>query len=209
MLLERGDVAGAHLELERAGLLDDERPLYLWGPYVRGLVRLARGDTAAACADLRDVGRHAEEVGGFAAGLPWGAHVALAHLALGEHAAARSAAAQELERARILGTPRRVGIALRVWVSSRRTASSSHICPMPSTSSRPPRRFSSWRRLSATSASPCCARDAWLVDGRALLERSHDAARACGARGLAQSTHDELRVAGARPRRLTFSGSRR
>jgi DNA-binding CsgD family transcriptional regulator len=42
--------------------------------------------------------------------------------------------------------------------------------------------------------------------GRELLERSHDAARECGARGLARTTHDELVVAGARPRRLMFSG---
>ena len=43
VLLEEGDVAGAAGELARGGLLADARPIYVWGPYVRGLVRLAQG----------------------------------------------------------------------------------------------------------------------------------------------------------------------
>ena len=43
-------------------------------------------------------------------------------------------------------------------------------------------------------------------EGRDVLERAYDGARACGARGLAKAAYDELLVAGARPRRLTFTG---
>lgn len=156
VLLEQGDVDAAHRELEQAGLLTDERPLYLWGPYVRGLVALARGDAAAALADLRDVGRHAEEVGGFAAGLPWGAHVALAHHALGDREAAVQAAAEELARAQRLGTPRRIGIALHACGLVERGASRGLRAPSRCSSRRAP--SSSWRRRAATSASPSCAR---------------------------------------------------
>lgn len=205
VLLEQGDLAAAHGELEQAGLLTDERPLYLWGPYVRGLVRLARGEAAAALADLQDVGRHADQVGGFAAGLPWGAHVALAQLALGDRAAAERAAAEELARAQRLGTPRRVGIALHAGgrVASGRERVARLADAVDALQASPAVLDLAKARCDLGIA---LLRDGHRRDGRRLLEIAHDGARVCGARGLARTTHDELRVAGARPRRLTFSG---
>jgi tetratricopeptide (TPR) repeat protein len=98
VLLEQGDVAGAADELARSGLLADARPIYLWGPYVRGLVRLAEGRPAEALADLNEVGRHATEVGGFPVTLPWRAHAALALAALGDTERARETDDTELRR---------------------------------------------------------------------------------------------------------------
>jgi DNA-binding CsgD family transcriptional regulator len=205
VLLEQGDVAAAHRTLEDAGLLTDRRPLYVWGPYVRGLVRLAQGRPAEALADLRDVGRHTSEVGGATAGLPWQAHAALALEALGEHEAARAAADAELERARRRGSPRLLGIALRarglVAHGMERTARLTDAVDALE-------RSEAALELARARADLGVAllRDGQRRAGRELLERSHDAARRCGARGLAQATHDELRVAGARPRRMMFSG---
>ena len=205
VLLEQGDVAGAADELARGGLLADARPIYVWGPYVRGLVRLAQGRPAEALADLRDVGRHATEVGGFPAALPWRAHAALALAALGDAEGARAMAEAELGRARRLGTPRALGVALRACGlvtegEERRAALTASV-----------------EALETTPAGLDLARarhDLGLTllragrrrEGRDVLERAYDGARACGARGLAQAAYDELLVAGARPRRLTFTG---
>src|SRR5207237_807822 len=45
--------------------------------------------------------------------LPWRSDAALAHLALGDHAAARLLSTEEVELARAFGAPRVLGVALR------------------------------------------------------------------------------------------------
>ena len=205
VLLEQGDVAGAAGELARGGLLADARPIYVWGPYVRGLVRLAQGRPAEALADLRDVGRHATEVGGFPATLPWRAHSALALDALGDAEGAREAADAELRRARRLGGSRALGMALRacglVAAGEARLAKLTAAVEALETS---PARLDLARARHDLGLT--LLRAGRRRQGREVLERSYDGARACGARGLAEAAYDELLVAGARPRRPTFTG---
>jgi DNA-binding CsgD family transcriptional regulator len=205
VLLEQGDVEAAHRELEQAGLLGDERPLYMWGPYVRGLVRHAQGRAAEALVDFEEVARHTTEVGGLTAGLPCQAHIALALHALGDHAAAGRAASEQLERARRRGTPRLLGIALRACgLVSRGDARIARLSDAVDALEGSQAKVELAR--ARCDLGIALARAGERRVGRELLERSHDAARECGARGLAQTTHDELVVAGARPRRLMFSG---
>jgi DNA-binding CsgD family transcriptional regulator len=205
VLLEKGDVAGAADELARGGLLTDARPLYVWGPYVRGLVRLAQGRPADALADFRDVGRHATEVGGFPAALPWRAHAALALAALGDTEDAREMADAELARARRLGTPRALGVALRasglVAAGEERLVALAAAVEVLETT--PARLDLARARYDLGLA---LLRAGRRREGREVLERAYDGARACGARGLTQAAYDELLVAGSRPRRLTFTG---
>jgi DNA-binding CsgD family transcriptional regulator len=205
VLLEQGDIAGAYGELERGGLLSDERPLYVLGPYPRGLVRLARGDLEDALSDFEDVGRHARTVGGFAAGLPWQAGAALALHGLGRQTAAEEAAAEQLERAERRGAPMLRGIALRACglVSSGKERLSRLADAVEVLGSTPARLELAKARFDL---GVVLLRAGKRAQGRDLLQLSHDAARQCGARGLAQTTFDELKVAGARPRRLMFSG---
>jgi len=205
VLLEQGDVDAAYRELERAGLLDDDRPLYVWGPYARGRVRLAQGNAAGALADFQDVGRHTTDSGGFTAGLPWQADAALALHALGDHEAAQRSADAELARALLRGRPRALGIALR----TRGLVSSGE--DRISYLTRAVDALETSRAKLELARGRCdlgvaLARAGQRRAGRQLLEQSHDVARACGAKGLVRTTHDELVVAGARPRRLMFSG---
>ena len=205
VLLEQGDVAGAADELARGGLVTDARPIYVWGPYVRGLVRLAQGRPVDALADFKDVGRHATEVGGFPAALPWRAHTALALAALGDTEDAREMAGAELARARRLGTPRVLGVALRacglVAAGEERLAALTAAVDALETT---PARLDLARTRHDLGLT--LLRAGRRREGREVLERAYDGARACGARGLARAAYDELLVAGARPRRLAFTG---
>jgi DNA-binding CsgD family transcriptional regulator len=205
VLLLQGDVQGAHGVLERGGLLADERPLFVWGPYTRGLVRLALGRPAEALADLSDVGSHARRFGAFAAGLPWQAHAALALHALGKQADAEEAAAEHLARTERRRTPSAQGVALRVCglVSSgeERIARLSD-----AVDALEPTRAKLDLAQARFDLGTALLRSGKRSRGRQLLEKSLDGARICGARGLAQAAHDELKIAGARPRRLMFSG---
>jgi DNA-binding CsgD family transcriptional regulator len=205
MLLEQGDVPGAHSELERGGLLSDARPLYLWGPYVRGLVRLARGEPAAALADFRDVGRHAVQIGGATAGLPWRAQLALAYQALGDRYSAQESAGEELELARSFGANRRLGVALRTAaLVSRGDAHINLLTEAVKVLEVSPAKLE--LAHARYDLGVALLRAGRRREGRQLLEKSHDGARECGAKGLAQNSHEELRIAGARPRGIMFAG---
>jgi len=206
VLLEQGDVTGAGAELERGGLLGDERPLFVWGPYVRGLVRLADGQPVAALHDFEEVGRHASRVGGAACALPWRADAARALHALGRAAEAEPLAAEEVERARRRGTSRALGIALRA---------------QGLVASGPRRLELLGEAVEALESSPArldfaragCDYGTGLLRagkraaGRDLLQRSHKIATDCGARGLAAVAAEELRIVGAPPRAAVAGGA--
>ncbi|MHC3472990.1 helix-turn-helix transcriptional regulator [Streptomyces sp. 7R007] len=83
--------------------------------YARGMQRLTAGDPAAALHDFLECGRRqtAREVVSPVV-TPWRTAAAECRLALGDHREALALAEEELELARVWGTPRTVGRALRV-----------------------------------------------------------------------------------------------
>ncbi|GAA1177385.1 hypothetical protein GCM10009664_50060 [Kitasatospora gansuensis] len=82
--------------------------------YARGLLELATGRPAEALADLQECGRRqAERHVVSPIVTPWRSAAADCHLLLGQPGAAAELATEELRLARIWGTPRTVGRALR------------------------------------------------------------------------------------------------
>ncbi|WP_431033379.1 AAA family ATPase [Streptomyces sp. P6-2-1] len=83
--------------------------------YARGLLRAASGETTAALHDFLECGRRQASRSVISPVVtPWRSAAALCTLALGERDEARALAEAELRLARVWGTPRPVGRALRV-----------------------------------------------------------------------------------------------
>ncbi|MEU6439982.1 AAA family ATPase [Streptomyces sp. NPDC047046] len=83
--------------------------------YARGLLRAASGETTAALHDFLECGRRQASRSVVSPVVtPWRSAAALCRLALGEREEARALAEAELRLARVWGTPRPVGRALRV-----------------------------------------------------------------------------------------------
>ncbi|MEV0188606.1 AAA family ATPase [Kitasatospora purpeofusca] len=114
-LVETGRLWQAH-GLARAVAADRARDSWEWNEYLysRGLLRLASGEPAEALADLLECGRRQGERQVHSPIVtPWRSAAAECHLQLGEPGPAVALAEEELRLARIWGTPRTVGRALR------------------------------------------------------------------------------------------------
>ncbi|MGW6914111.1 AAA family ATPase [Kitasatospora sp. NPDC054939] len=114
-LVETGRLWQAH-GLARTVAADRETGSWEWNEflYARGLLHLATGDPAAALADLVECGRRQTERHVLSPIVtPWRTAAADCHLLLGEPGPAVALAEEELWYARIWGTPRTVGRALR------------------------------------------------------------------------------------------------
>ncbi|MFE2722870.1 AAA family ATPase [Kitasatospora sp. NPDC059327] len=114
-LTETGRHWQAH-GLARAVAADRAQGSWEWNEYLyaRGLLRLATGEPAEALADLMECGRRQSERQVHSPIVtPWRSAAADCHIALGEPGPAVALAEEELRLARIWGTPRVVGRALR------------------------------------------------------------------------------------------------
>ncbi|MER5987964.1 AAA family ATPase [Streptomyces sp. NPDC001787] len=114
-LVERGDLDAAGRLLDRHAFGDGhplDRPEHYRLAYVRGRLRLARGDAAAALADLRTCGEHLGTGTAPAVTGLWRGYAALAHLRLGQANEAADLAVSEVASARRWGTPYVLGNAL-------------------------------------------------------------------------------------------------
>jgi DNA-binding CsgD family transcriptional regulator len=173
----------------------------------RGRLRVQQRRFRDALTDLHTCGKELTTAGytnpAFA---QWRAEAALAHLALGETAAARDLATEELTLARRFGAPRAVGIGLRalglitggqrgvgllresVTVLAHSTADVEHARSLIDYGAALRRRG---QRTAARGP---------LYDGLDLATR-------CGAGALARNAHQELIAAGARPRRALRTGA--
>ena len=206
--IERAELAGARAALERAGVPEEipDSALFQLALYARGLLRAAEGRTRAALADLLLCGERELALGGVTpAGMAWRSRAALLHDALGEHDAASGLAHEELELARVLGTPRALGVALQVTGTIDDDANALEeavqiladgVAPLEHARAQvalgSARRRANQRR-----------------DARAPLRAALATADALGAAALAQRARDELLAAGGRPRRAALSGPRR
>lgn len=210
-LTERGELEEAAAAVASAGLdapaadLPDLYTIHLL-LHARGALRVARGQLEPGIEDLLECGRRQDAHGETNPALiPWRSSAALALRLAGDAQRARDLAREELDRARMFGAPRALGIALRVAAAlkgperglamgeaavetlSRSAATLEHARALADLGER-------YRR----GGNRQLARD---VLGRAL-----EFAHRCGAVVLERQIFDALRVAGARPRRPLLSG---
>ena len=206
-LIERGEREAAQEALERFGLWGELPESGMSSVMLerRGRLRVAQGEVEAGLADLLAAGRgnQAGVVVGpaFAA---WGSNAALAHHRLGDGESARRLAADELERARVVGAPRAIGIALRACgLVGQGEERLTHLSEAVAVLEASVARLELARALVDLGAE--LRRSNRRSDARERLERGLELARACGAPPLAELAVKELAAAGARPRKDLYA----
>lgn len=179
-------------------------------PAVRGRLRLAQGRPAEALADFETC------VALFGAEA-WGVEIretayvharsgaALALLRLGEHDRALELADAELADVRVLGSPRALGVSLRVAGLARGGAEGLALLHESVTAlERSPAILERARSLAEAGAA--LRRAGERAAAREHLSHALDLAARCGARPLAARAREELKATGARPRREWRTG---
>ncbi|MFF2039326.1 AAA family ATPase [Kitasatospora sp. NPDC058170] len=119
-LTETGRIWQAH-GLARAVVADHSQGSWEWNEYLyaRGMLRLASGEPAEALVDLMECGRRQSERRVWSPIVtPWRSAAADCHTLLGEPGPAVALAEEELRLARVWGTPRTVGRALRALAAA-------------------------------------------------------------------------------------------
>jgi DNA-binding CsgD family transcriptional regulator len=179
-------------------------------PAARGRLRLAQGQAAEALADFEAcAAMYSPEV--------WGVEIrdtgylharsgaALALLALGERDRARALAQAELEDVRAAGTPRALGIALRVaGLAEGGKRGLELLGESVAALERSPALLERARSLGELGAA--LRRSGRRADAREPLAAALELAGRCGARPLAARVREELGATGARPRREWRTG---
>jgi DNA-binding NarL/FixJ family response regulator len=171
---------------------------------VRGALRMARGDRAAAVEDLRTAESILRPMGMGPRLGPRRSRLALA-LPAEERGEALALVEEELELAAALGAPRALGIAQRALgilrggeegiEELRRSAATLVACPSPLERAR-----------SLAELGAALRRGNSRNEARERLREASDLAQLCGAERLEASVAEELLVAGAKPRRRRISG---
>lgn len=205
--IERGDIAGAHAALADAEAqespADAAEVTLLLG--ARGRLRLVQRDPRGALRDLLEAARRQKELGISGRPLPWRATAALAALALGDSDRAISLAAEELERAELIGARRTIGMALRVaGVVNGGEGGLDLLRRATLVLEGSPARLEEARALVDLGAA--LRRGGASLECRDPLRRGRQMAERCGALALAETARQELITAGARPRRAALGG---
>jgi DNA-binding CsgD family transcriptional regulator/tetratricopeptide (TPR) repeat protein len=174
--------------------------------YSRGHLRLVIGNPAGALRDFEQMRDREQRSGLETAAVPTRASAALAHAQLGEHARADELAQQELERARVWGTPSALSFALRT--AGVVTGGDEGIELLRSAAAaveRSPARYEFVRSLVDYGAA--LRRAGQRSAAREPLREALELADPCGALRTAARARDELLATGARPRRAARSGA--
>lgn len=212
------DVAVEAGQLDEAERLMDLLPERGWPagvgtvliPAARGRLRLAQGRAADAVAEFRTCG---ELFGADVWGMPIRetgyvharSGAALALLRLGRPRDAVELAEAELADVRVFGTPRALGIALRVAGLTRGGPDGLALLRESAAAlDNSPALLERARSLAELGAA--LRRDGQRAAARDPLARALELAAGCGAGPLAARARDELRAAGARPRRAWRTG---
>ena len=171
----------------------------------RARVRLARNESAAAIADLRQCGGTLEALGLRNPVLcSWRSTLAPELRDRAPEDAARFVA-EDLENARTIGLPRAEGMALRAaGLVEGGERGIDLLRDAASTLERSPSRLEQARALTELGAA--LRRSGRRADAREPLAAGLDLARGCGAQRLADRAEQELRSTGARPRAVVRSG---
>ncbi|HET6193569.1 MAG TPA: AAA family ATPase [Trebonia sp.] len=208
-LIDAGETGRALALLAEHGLSEgDLLPVFPFNvaQYARGCLRAATGDHEAAVTDLLGLGAVATSWGIVnPAAIPWRSAAALSHSALGDSAAARRLAGEEIRLARGWGAAREIGVALRAAGLAEggergiELLTEAVIVLRGSTA-----RLELARALLDLGAAH--RRAGGRGTARDLLRESLDLAHGLGGHALAGRARDELVAAGGRPRRDAIRG---
>lgn len=172
----------------------------------RGRLRMEQGRAAEALGDFLGAGRHLTQASVVSPSfLPWRAEAVLAHLALGDRAAARQLAGEELALARSFGAPRALGVSLRAaGLASGGDRGIALLRDAVEAFERAGAGLARSRALVDLGA--MLRRRNRRVEARAYLREALDAADRLGAVTVRDTAETELRASGAKPRRRSLSG---
>jgi DNA-binding CsgD family transcriptional regulator len=208
-LVDAGETGRALALLAEHGLSEgDLLPVFPFNvaQYARGCLHAATGDHEAAVTDLLGLGAVATSWGIVnPAAIPWRSAAALSHSALGDSAAARRLAGEEIGLARRWGAAREIGVALRAAGLAEggergiELLTEAVIVLRGSTA-----RLELARALLDLGAAH--RRAGARGTARDLLRESLDLAHGLGGHALAGRARDELVAAGGRPRRDAIRG---
>jgi DNA-binding CsgD family transcriptional regulator len=207
-LTDCGELDAAGRELTAAGV-DGEIPDNWWfGPVLwsRGYLQLAQGNARDGVRDMLEFARRYDRDSMVATVTrPWASHAAPFLAQLGEREKASRLANRELEDARVWGTPRAIGQALRgLGLVTAGPDGIELLHESVRTLETSPARLEHARALIELGAA--LRRDNHRSEARGPLRRGLDLAHRCGARPLETRAAQELRATGARPRRLVLTG---
>jgi DNA-binding CsgD family transcriptional regulator len=207
-LIERGELSEAAALFAEHGLdtttdIESALAASLFG--VRGRLHYALGRPHEAIADAercQDVLTQA----GFTSPtfIEWPMDLVLAHLALGEHDAAREVAAEDLAVSRAFGAPREIGIALRSMGLAEGRRGLDLLAESVDVLSASEAHLDHAKSLVEHGAA--LRRAGRRAEARDQLSRGLDEASRCGGLAVVARARDELHAAGARPRRERLSG---
>ena len=207
-LAERGELDAAEAVDQRYRLAE-QFPAMLhagWALAARGRLRLAEFRPSAALGDLLAAGELLARLHSPGPSVaPWRSDAALAHLAVGAPADARTLAAEEVALAEAYHAPRTLGVALRAAGLAENGRRGIELL-------RQAVRVldGSGARLeyarAVTDLGAALRRAGYRAESREILRPALDLAHRCGALALTERTRAELVAAGGRPRRLLLSG---
>ena len=208
-LVERGELDQAQSVLEALGATGDLPPNVMFSRLLlaRAQLKLAQGNTAQGIADLRLLADRAQGwIDRDPANFPYRSMLAVALPAGGERDETRALATEELELARAWGSPRPIGVALRVLGLVEGSDRGIELLrEAVSVLEASEARLEHARALVDLGAA--LRRGGSKGDAREPLAEGMALAHACGATALVERAHEELLAAGARPRRIAITGA--
>ncbi|HVF78041.1 MAG TPA: AAA family ATPase, partial [Solirubrobacteraceae bacterium] len=207
-MVERADVEACERFLATHGI-DEDMAAYSMGSrllHSRGHLRLVAGDPAGALRDFEQIRGREQRSRLETAAVPTRGSAALAHAQLGEHERARELAGEELERARVWGTPSALSFALRTaGVVAGGDEGLELLRGAAAAGEHSPARYEHVRSLVEYGAA--LRRAGRRSAAREPLREALELADRCGALRTAARARDELLATGARPRRAARSGA--
>ena len=208
-LVERNELEQARAVLQTLGAVG-ELPSNVMSSRLllaRAQLELACGELARGVADLRLLADVAKGwIDRDPANFPYRSTLAIALAGGAERDEARALAAEELELARVWGSPRPIGVALRaVGLVEGGTLGIELLTEAVSILEASEARLEHARALVDLGAA--LRRNGRKGDAREPLAEGMALAHACGATALVERAHEELLSAGARPRRIAVTGA--
>jgi DNA-binding CsgD family transcriptional regulator len=201
-LIERDELDAADEELTASGITGEIPDTPWLNPLLhnRASVRLAQGRTRDGLEDLLELERRRARP---LLGTPWSAALALA--LVGEQANARDMAQRDLERGRVWGTPRAIGVALRVLgIIEGGERGIERLAEAVQVLAASPARLEDARAL--TDYGAALRRANRRAEAREPLRSALEMAREFGALAIAKRAHHELEATGEKLRPLLAGG---
>ena len=206
-LAERAEFEAAEAAEERYRLAE-QFPATMqagWLIAARGRLRLAERRPAVALGDLLAAGDLFARLHISTPTIAWRSDAALAHLALGAQAEARTLAAEEVTLARAFTGPRTLGVALRAaGLADGGSRGIELLRQAVGVLGGSGARLEHARAMADLGAA--LRRAGQRAESREVLRPALDLAHRCGAIALTERIRAELLAAGGRPRRLVLSG---